>query len=208
MMRTYRLIFVFCSLLCLTAVSACGSKEEAVLEQHSNHTSAAEDAASESKKTPSMEESSSEKAEKTPVAGQETDIQKNVDLPDENESVQQQPDNPSSEKTDNKKKDGQSPAKEAVPAPDASEQSVKVHIVEIVDFAFSPGKLEIHAGDRVKFINRDKVKHSATANGKSFDTGLLGQDEGKEVTFAEDGEFTYYCMPHPAMKGTIIVKEK
>ena len=80
--------------------------------------------------------------------------------------------------------------------------------MEIVDFAFSPAKLEIKAGDIVKFINRDEVKHSATSDDNIFDTKLLGQDEEKPVTFDQAGTFTYYCSPHPAMQGTIVVSAK
>ncbi|WP_173275103.1 plastocyanin/azurin family copper-binding protein [Paenibacillus sp. NEAU-GSW1] len=84
----------------------------------------------------------------------------------------------------------------------------KVHVVEIKNFAFSPSKLEIKAGDSVKFINKDEVRHTATADDDSFDTGLFGQDEEKVVVFSEEGEFAYYCAPHPAMLGTITVSAK
>lgn len=99
---------------------------------------------------------------------------------------------------------------EAKPAANAStaESKPTTYVVEIVDFAFSPAKLEIKAGDIVKFINRDKVKHSATSDDNIFDTTLLGQDEEKPVTFDQAGTFTYYCSPHPAMQGTIVVSAK
>lgn len=89
--------------------------------------------------------------------------------------------------------------------PASEEHAAKVYVVEIVDFAFSPSKLDIKAGDIVKFINKDEVRHSATADDDSFDTGLLGQDEAKPITFTKAGEFSYFCSPHPAMKGTIVV---
>ena len=94
----------------------------------------------------------------------------------------------------------ETPTNTAAPDPAAQE-----HIVEIVDFAFSPDTLEIKAGDRVKFVNKDEVRHSATADDESFDTGLLGLDEEKTIEFPEAGEFSYYCLPHPAMRGTILV---
>ncbi|MDQ0062967.1 cupredoxin domain-containing protein [Paenibacillus harenae] len=86
--------------------------------------------------------------------------------------------------------------------------AVTVHTVEITNFAFTPEKLEISQGDIVTFINKDEVKHSATADNGQFDTELLAQDESMEVTFSDAGEFGYYCIPHPGMKGTIVVKEK
>jgi plastocyanin len=82
----------------------------------------------------------------------------------------------------------------------------EVHTVEIVNFAFSPAELAIKVGDSVKFINKDEIAHSATADDKSFDTGMLELDKSMEVAFDKEGEFSYYCLPHPGMKGTIIVE--
>jgi plastocyanin len=80
--------------------------------------------------------------------------------------------------------------------------------IEIKDFAFSPSEVEVKPGTRVTFINRDKVKHTATADGGEFDTGLLEQDKSKTVTFDKEGTFTFYCSPHPNMTGKIVVKAK
>lgn len=102
------------------------------------------------------------------------------------------------------------PASTAAPAKtpeqtEAAEQDAVEHIVEIVNFAFSPSELEVKQGDRVKFVNKDEVRHSATADDNSFDTGLLKLDEAMTIEMTEAGEFGYYCLPHPAMRGRIIV---
>ncbi|HZG56638.1 cupredoxin family copper-binding protein [Paenibacillus sp.] len=89
------------------------------------------------------------------------------------------------------------------PAPPAAPAE---HIVEIVDFAFSPERLEIQAGDTVVFVNKDAVGHTATADDGSFDTGMLKQDEKSSVVFDKAGEFSYICTPHPGMKAVIVVK--
>jgi plastocyanin len=88
-----------------------------------------------------------------------------------------------------------------------AEEAGMVHIVEIIEFAFSPSKLEVKAGDTVTFINKDAVKHTATADDESFDTKLLAQNEKKQITFTKAGEYSYFCLPHPGMKGMIVVKE-
>lgn len=80
--------------------------------------------------------------------------------------------------------------------------------MEIKDFAFSPAEITVAPGTIVEFVNRDKVKHTATADGGSFDTGLLGKNESKTFVFSKVGTFSYFCSPHPDMKGTIIVKAK
>lgn len=102
------------------------------------------------------------------------------------------------------------PVKTEEPIKDKEKPSdaVTVHTVEITNFAFSPEKLEISQGDIVNFINKDEVKHSATDDNEQFDTELLAQNESKEVTFSDAGEFGYYCIPHPGMRGSIVVKEK
>jgi plastocyanin len=79
-------------------------------------------------------------------------------------------------------------------------------VVEIRNFAYSPQTVEIRAGGSVRFINRDRAGHTATADDGYFDTGMLGQNEEAVITFDEAGEFPYYCIPHPHMRGTIVVK--
>lgn len=99
------------------------------------------------------------------------------------------------------------PAKTEPAREEQEEAQPAVHTVEITNFAFSPHKLEIAKGDTVVFINKDEVSHTATADDGSFDTDLLAQDDNKRVSFAEAGEFGYYCAPHPGMRGTIVVKD-
>jgi plastocyanin len=89
-----------------------------------------------------------------------------------------------------------------------TEDKAQTVVVEIKDFAISPEKVTIRKGSTVIFINRDKVKHTATADGGEFDTGLLGKDVSGKVKFDETGTFTFYCSPHPGMTGTIVVEDK
>lgn len=77
--------------------------------------------------------------------------------------------------------------------------------VEIKDFAFSPSEITVARGGKVKFINRDDVKHSAVADSGAFDTGMLGLGESNTVTIDDEGTFTYYCNPHTGMTGKITV---
>src|SRR5690606_25594822 len=96
-----------------------------------------------------------------------------------------------------------SPSPSATPSePPEQSPEPKTVVVEIRNFAYSPETVEINVGDSVRFINRDRVGHTATADDGSFDTGLLGRDEDAVITFDEAGEFPYYCIPHPNMRGT------
>lgn len=78
--------------------------------------------------------------------------------------------------------------------------------VEISNFKFSPPTLTVKVGDKVTWTNRDSVGHTATADDGSFDTGILDQGKSGTVTFDKAGTFGYYCVPHPKMRGTIIVQ--
>lgn len=77
--------------------------------------------------------------------------------------------------------------------------------VTIRDFAFSPKSVTIDVGDTVTWTNEDDVKHSATAEDGSFDTGTFGNGQSRSHTFNTAGTFQYICTPHPFMKGTINV---
>ncbi|MFC5531937.1 plastocyanin/azurin family copper-binding protein [Cohnella yongneupensis] len=102
------------------------------------------------------------------------------------------------------------PSESPSPSPSASNDSgdddaSKEVVVEIKGYAFSTADLKIKKGTTVTFINRDKVKHSATADDGSFDTGLIAQDESAQVKFDTVGTFTYFCKPHNYMTATITV---
>jgi LPXTG-motif cell wall-anchored protein len=77
--------------------------------------------------------------------------------------------------------------------------------VTIRDYAFSPRTVTVQPGDTVTWTNRHGVRHSATAEDGTFDTGLLGRGESGEHTFREAGTYQYVCTPHPNMQGTVVV---
>lgn len=89
----------------------------------------------------------------------------------------------------------------------ADEAAMAKNSVEMKDFAFSPKELTVKVGSTVTWTNNDLPGHSATADDKSFDTGVFSQGESATVTFDKVGTFSYHCTPHPNMKATIIVEE-
>src|SRR3989338_221346 len=78
--------------------------------------------------------------------------------------------------------------------------------MDIQDYAFQKPNIRIKVGTKVTWTNRDSVRHTATADDGSFDTGLLAQGESGSYVFTTPGTFGYYCIPHPNMRGTIIVE--
>lgn len=72
--------------------------------------------------------------------------------------------------------------------------------------AFDPAVIEVAKGEEVKWMNADQVAHTATADDGSFDTGFIDPGTSGTVRFDKAGRFTYRCLPHPLMKGTVVVK--
>jgi plastocyanin len=78
--------------------------------------------------------------------------------------------------------------------------------VEIKDFSFSSDTLRIEPGTSVRWVNRDQVGHTSTADGGEWESPLLGPGESFVQRFAEEGSYPYYCTPHPFMRGVVIVE--
>lgn len=86
-------------------------------------------------------------------------------------------------------------------------KAVATDSVQISNFAFSPATITVKAGTTVTWTNKDSIKHSATADDNSFDTGLIAQNDSASYTFKKPGTYHYHCTPHPYMKGTVIVTQ-
>jgi plastocyanin len=97
------------------------------------------------------------------------------------------------------------PSQSQTKSPEVTTQ-ISENTVTIQNFAFTPANLTVKKGTKVTFVNKDSVGHSATADDKSFDTGVLEQNESKEVSFDKPGTYTYHCSVHPNMKAVITVE--
>jgi plastocyanin len=81
-----------------------------------------------------------------------------------------------------------------------------VRTVLLRNTTFVPGRVEISAGTTVVWRNDDQLIHTVTANDKRFDSGLMEPGKTYRRTFDRPGEYPYYCMPHPFMKGVVVVR--
>jgi plastocyanin len=81
-----------------------------------------------------------------------------------------------------------------------------LHQVSISKFQFVPPTVKAHLGDTVEWKNEDFTLHTANADDRSFDTGDIQPNEAKRIVVRKQGQFTYTCKYHPAMKGTLIVE--
>jgi LPXTG-motif cell wall-anchored protein len=78
--------------------------------------------------------------------------------------------------------------------------------VTVADYSFAPATITISQGDTVTWTNNGPTPHSATSTGGSFDTGIFPAGQSRSHTFTEAGSFSYFCTPHPQMKGTVVVQ--
>lgn len=78
--------------------------------------------------------------------------------------------------------------------------------IVIHNFAFSPGSLMVHPGQKVTVTNKDSVDHTVTSLTGKFNTGDIGP--GKTVTFTapkQAGRYPYRCNIHQYMTATLVV---
>lgn len=78
-------------------------------------------------------------------------------------------------------------------------------------FGFAPKTLTVAAGTRVVWRNRTSQPHTVTASGDRpyFSSGvkrLIAAGHSWSFTFKKPGRYPYYCIVHPFMKGTIVVR--
>jgi plastocyanin len=80
-------------------------------------------------------------------------------------------------------------------------------VVEMRMLALSPREVRIRAGQTVAWINRDPLAHTVTADDASWMSGTFGLNEVFIHRFAKPGRYTYFCIPHPDMRGVVVVEE-
>lgn len=81
----------------------------------------------------------------------------------------------------------------------------KTHTVIIEGMRFNPETLTVKRGDRVTWVNRDVVPHTATA-GRTFDSGAIGPGASWSIRVKTPGQTGYVCALHPMMKAYLNVQ--
>lgn len=76
---------------------------------------------------------------------------------------------------------------------------------EVSTWSFSPNNLSVTAGTTLTWRNTGAQAHSVTSRDQLFDSRLLDPGESWSYTFETPGVYRYFCVPHPLMKGAIIV---
>jgi plastocyanin len=76
-------------------------------------------------------------------------------------------------------------------------------VMEKLKFGILPAQL--HKGDSIIWVNRDILRHTATAADHSFDVDLPAGAKGKTV-LTKRGAIAFICRYHPGMRGVLQVK--
>ena len=82
----------------------------------------------------------------------------------------------------------------------------RTHTVTIDGFRFQPERLTVARGDRIVWVNKDVVPHTATSRAGRFDSQTILVGKSWTLTATKKGEFAYICTLHPAMKGILNVE--
>ena len=80
----------------------------------------------------------------------------------------------------------------------------QVNAVEITmgsggNLIFAPDEVTIDAGDTVKFVNGELPPHNIIVDGRedlSRESLMFSPGESQEITFADPGDYNFFCAPH------------
>ena len=78
--------------------------------------------------------------------------------------------------------------------------------ITIADMSFGD-PITVAPGAQITIKNDDSAEHSVTSQTEGkFDVHVDGKEQGTLTAPTEPGEYAFYCVYHPSMKGTLIVK--
>ncbi|HKE91654.1 MAG TPA: plastocyanin/azurin family copper-binding protein [Gemmatimonadales bacterium] len=87
----------------------------------------------------------------------------------------------------------------------------------IQNYSYAPPTITVQVGTKVTWTNNGPAAHSVTSDSTGFDSGALAAPMGNtyggmtsggifQVTFNTPGSYSYHCMFHAQMHGTITVQ--
>ena len=81
----------------------------------------------------------------------------------------------------------------------------RTYTVVIDKMKFGPVPAQLRKGDAIIWVNRDFLRHSATATDHSFDADLPANAKVKTV-LKKSGAIPFICRYHPGMRGVLKVQ--
>ena len=80
----------------------------------------------------------------------------------------------------------------------------QTHVIAMDKMKFGAVPANIRKGDTILWVNRDMLRHTATAANKSFDVDLPPKTQ-KRMTVRASGAIPFKCKYHPGMRGMLRV---
>ena len=80
-----------------------------------------------------------------------------------------------------------------------------VHTIVIDATSFAPKFVRAKVGDRIVWVNKDLLVHTATAKRGAFDSKEIAAGKSWSYTTSAKGQLDYKCTLHPTMKGSLLV---
>ena len=77
--------------------------------------------------------------------------------------------------------------------------------VEIKNFSFQPGSINVSEGTTVTWVNDDSAEHTVTSIDGTFNSGNIAPGRVFNFTFTKPGKYQYQCVIHPSMVGYVNV---
>lgn len=84
-----------------------------------------------------------------------------------------------------------------------------IYTVQVANYSFSPGILNINSGDTVRWIwvsgPHTTTSTSVPAGAPTWNSSINSSTTQYQMKFTVSGTYNYYCSIHPSMTGTITV---
>jgi plastocyanin len=80
--------------------------------------------------------------------------------------------------------------------------------VSIDNFSFVPAEIQVPAGTRVVWTNRDDIPHTVAdaADPRAIKSPPLDTGDHYARSFNRPGTYRYFCSIHPHMQGMVVVR--
>jgi len=83
--------------------------------------------------------------------------------------------------------------------------AARTYTVVIDKMKFGPLPSVLHKGDAIVWVNRDFLRHTATAADRSFDVDLPAGAKAR-IVIQRTGAIPFACRFHPGMRGLLQVR--
>lgn len=84
-----------------------------------------------------------------------------------------------------------------------------VALVAMQSFAFRPDTIRVRPGTTVTWVNCEAEgvdAHTSTSDSDDWESPFLEPGASYSFTFTRTGRFNYHCVPHPFMRGVVVVE--